>query len=133
MGKCRIINFNIEKVNEDAAATPDGEEVYFSYSSIISTANYRQMINSQARTAVIIGLTSPQSPTPPSTAITTATAATTKIIAPKILHLTFFIPSKAKIPARSIRTPTVAVIKAGTFNAIIALIADRGEVIPQIM
>ena len=89
-----------------------------------------QTIKSHARTAVIRGLTNPP---PAIRAETTAIAANTKIITPNTLHLIFFMPIRPKIPARSIRTLTVAEISAGTLSAIIALIAEMGPIIPQMM
>ena len=50
-------------------------------------------------------------------AVTTATIEKTKIMIPKTLHLSFFIPISPKIPARSIRIPTAAEIIAETLSA----------------
>ena len=62
---------------------------------------------------------------------TTATIAHTKIITPKMRHLFFLMPISPKIPARSIRTPTVAPARPPTSSSIISLIAVRGAKMPQ--
>ena len=66
-------------------------------------------------------------------ASTTATTEAINITIPNARHLPFFIPRSPKMPARSIRTPTVADAIAPTSSAMIALIAEMGEKIPQMM
>ena len=86
------------------------------------------MMKSQERSAVIIEF---KFSVGKDTA--TATIAKTKMTMPNTLHLPFFIPKSPKIPAKSIKTLTVADTSAGILRAMIALIAESGAQMPQIM